>query len=118
MAAPAQGITVQEEGREVAYTYLASLEELKKTGQLTRWVEDHDILLYEYEGQIKALSNVCRHFGGPVGYHKAKNGEFTCLWHNWRYSCKDGSCLTHPGLPLRQYTLKIVDEKIYIDLLG
>ncbi len=118
MAAPAQGITVQEEGREVAYTYLASLEELKNTGQLTRWVEDHDILLYEYEGEIKALSNVCRHFGGPVGYHKAKNGEFTCLWHNWRYSCKDGSCLSHPGLPLRQYTLKIVDDKIYIDLLG
>jgi len=111
-------ITVQEAGREVAYRYLASVEELKKTGQLTRWIDDHDILLYECEGETKALSNVCRHFGGPVGYHKAKDGIFVCLWHNWKFSCKDGSCLTHPGLPLRRYALKIVDGKIYVDLLG
>lgn len=118
MATGANAITVQQEGRDVEYTYLASIPELKKTGQLTRWVKGHDILLYEYEGEIKALSNVCRHFGGPVGYHKHEDGVFTCLWHNWRYSCKDGSCLTHPGLPLRQYILKIVNDKIYIDLLG
>jgi methionine sulfoxide reductase heme-binding subunit len=104
--------------RQQDYQCVASLEELKKTGQLTRWLNDHDILLYEYEGQIKALSNICRHFGGPVGYHKAKNGVFTCLWHNWRFSCADGSCLSHPGLPLRQYPVKILDGNVYVDLLG
>jgi methionine sulfoxide reductase heme-binding subunit len=104
--------------REVDYQFVASLEELKKTGQLTRWINDHDILLYEYKGEIKALSNICRHFGGPVGYHKAKDGVFTCLWHNWRYSCADGSCLSHPGLPLRQYPVKLSDGKIFVDLLG
>lgn len=118
MTSASAAITVKEEGREVAYQYLASVEELKRVGQLTRWVGDHDILLYEYEGQIKALSNICRHFGGPVGYHKGKDGVFVCLWHNWKFSCKDGSCLTHPGLPLRQYALKIMDEKIYVDLVG
>jgi len=118
MAATAQAVIVQQAGREVTYTYLASLAELKKTGQLTRWVGDHDILLYEYNGEVKALSNICRHFGGPVGYHKAKDGVFTCLWHNWRFSCADGSCLSHPGLPLRQYALKIIDDNIYVDLLG
>jgi sulfoxide reductase heme-binding subunit YedZ len=107
-----------EEGRQPDFRFVASVDELKKTGQLTRWVEDHDILLYEFEGQIKAISNICRHFGGPVGYHKAKDGTFTCLWHNWQYSCKDGSCISHPGLPLRQYALKIDDNKIYVDLLG
>lgn len=102
-----------------SYCFLATVDELKqKGGQLTRWVNDHDILLYEFEGEIKALSNICRHFGGPVGYHKAKKGVFTCLWHNWEFSCKDGTCLTHPGLPLRQYKLKIEDGKIYVNLLG
>lgn len=110
-------IKVKEEETEVTYQFLATVKELKKTSQLSRWIDDHDILLYEHEGQIKAISNVCRHFGGPVGFHKAKNGVFTCLWHNWQYSCKDGSCLTHPGLALRQYDIKIVDEKIYINLL-
>jgi methionine sulfoxide reductase heme-binding subunit len=118
MSTGAKLTVVQGEGREPDFRYLASVDELKKTGQLTRWIDDHDILLYEYDGQIKAISNICRHFGGPVGYHKNKDGVFTCLWHNWKYSCKDGSCLSHPGLPLRQYALNIVDNKIYVDLLG
>ena len=111
-------IKVNEQGSEATYQFLTTLKELKKDGQLTRWIDDHDILLYEYEGEIKAISNVCRHFGGPVGYHKCKKGVFTCLWHNWQYSAKDGSCLTHPGLPLRQYDIKVIDEKIYINLSG
>lgn len=109
----------KEEGTEAIYQFLSTVEELKKCGgQLTKWLDDHDILLYEFEGEIKAISNICRHFGGPVGYHKAKNGIFTCLWHNWQFSCKDGSNLTHCGLPLRNYDVKIVDGKIYINLLG
>jgi nitrite reductase/ring-hydroxylating ferredoxin subunit len=106
------------DGDKGTYQFLATMEELRKDGQLTRWIDDHDILLYEHEGEIKAISNICRHFGGPVGYHKAKDGVFTCLWHNWRYSCADGACLSYPGLSLRQYGLKIDGDKIYINLLG
>jgi methionine sulfoxide reductase heme-binding subunit len=104
--------------RKEDYQCVASLQELTNTGQITRWINDHDILLYIHRGEVKALSNVCRHFGGPVGYHKAKDGVFTCLWHNWRFSSEDGSCLSHPGLPLRQYPVKISEGKIYVDLLG
>ncbi|OGZ47387.1 MAG: hypothetical protein A3J54_02265 [Candidatus Ryanbacteria bacterium RIFCSPHIGHO2_02_FULL_45_13b] len=111
-------ITAQENGVNTTYHFLARVEELKKDGQLTRWIADHDILLYEHEGEVKAISNVCRHFGGPVGFHKAKGGKFTCLWHNWEYSCKNGACLSHPGLSLRTYPVKIIEQNIYINLLG
>jgi len=101
------------------FQFLASQEELDKSGgQMTRWVGDHDVLLYKHEGQIKALSNICRHFGGPVGFHKAQDGKFRCLWHNWEFSCDDGTCLTHSGLPLREYQLKIENNNIYVNLLG
>lgn len=100
------------------FQFLAKKSELKKDGQLTKWVNDHDILLYEHNGELKAISNICPHFGGPVGYHKAENGIFTCLWHNWEFSCDDGSCKTNPGLTLRQYELKLEGENIYVNLLG
>ena len=101
------------------YTFLATMQELEKDGQLTRWVEDHDILLYIFEGQVKALSNICRHFGGPVGYRKAKDGKFTCLWHNWQFDCDSGACDTNAATPLRQYNdLKIENGLVYINLLG
>ena len=111
-------IIVAEGGTNSTYHFLATTAELAEASQLTRWIEDHDILLYTHEGEVKALSNICRHFGGPVGYHKAKGGVFTCLWHNWQYASKDGACLTAPGLSLRQYALKIVGDNIYVNLLG
>ena len=111
-------IKLDKKSKEPAYQFLATVEELRKAGQLTKWIDDHDILLYEFNGEIKAISNICRHFGGPVGFHKGEKGVFTCLWHNWKFSMKDGSCLTCPSLPLRQYDIKIVDEKIYINLNG
>jgi len=49
---------------------------MRRTSQITSWVDDHDILLYEYEGQIRAISKICRHFEGPMGSHKAKDGVF------------------------------------------
>ena len=109
MSTEATKIKISEKGTEVTYQFLANLEELKKCGQLTKWIDDHDILLYKYEGKIKAISNICRHFGGPVGYHKQKKGVFTCLWHCWQYSLEDGSCITHPGLPLRTYDIKVIN---------
>lgn len=118
MSAPAKDVKAPDQGHGEDFRFLATTQELGKTGQLSRWIDGHDILLYEYEGQVRAISNICRHFGGPVGYHKAQGGVFTCLWHNWRYAAKDGSCLDHPGLPLRQYQVKIADDKIYVNLLG
>jgi nitrite reductase/ring-hydroxylating ferredoxin subunit len=100
------------------YVFLAKLSELDKYDQLTKWVDDHDILLYRHKGELKAISNICPHFGGPVGYHQAQKGVFTCLWHNWEFSCSDGKCLTHPGLDLRNYELKVLGEDIYVNLLG
>lgn len=110
-------IIISELGQQRVCPFLASMDELSKHGQLTKWIEGHDILLYIFEGKVKAISNICRHFGGPVGYHKAKGGKFTCLWHNWEYDCSSGACLTNSNLPLREYSLHIRDQKIYIDLL-
>ena len=49
----------KEEGTEAIYQFLSTVEELKKCdGQLTKWIDDHDILLYEFEGdEVYALVN-------------------------------------------------------------
>jgi len=118
MSETPEKIVREYDGKTVEYVFLAHKDELAANRQLTRWVGEHDILLYEYEGSIRALSNVCRHFGGPVGFHQAKDGVFTCLWHCWQYSCEDGACITQPRLPLRRYPLLIEGDDIYVDLLG
>jgi len=113
-----KGNTVQpcdESGSE--YIRIADFTELKPHGQFTKWVEDHDILVYEHEDQIKAVSNICPHFGGPVGFHKMQGGYFTCLWHNYKFSAEDGRCITNKHLCLRQYKLKVEDGGIWVQLV-
>lgn len=99
------------------FTKLAKVSELEPHGQFSKWIGGHDVLVYRHEGQIKAISNICIHFGGPVGFHKMKNDRFTCLWHNYEFGAKDGTCLTNPNLKLRQYALKVVSEEIWIQLV-
>jgi nitrite reductase (NADH) small subunit len=105
-----------ENAADFAFRRIASVAELEPHGQFSKWVDDHDILVYRHNGQIKAISNICPHFGGPVGYHKAKDGVFTCLWHNYRFEAENGRCLTNRHLCLRGYKVKVEDGGIFVQL--
>ena len=96
---------------------IASLSELEPYGQFSKWVDDYDILVFRQDGQIKALSNICPHFGGPVGYHQMKGGVFICLWHNYRFEASTGRCLTNDHLCLRSYKIKVEDGGIWVQLV-
>ena len=41
-------------------------------------------------GRIFALSNVCRHQGGPLGEGRILAGCLTCPWHGYQYHVEDG----------------------------
>jgi nitrite reductase/ring-hydroxylating ferredoxin subunit len=94
------------------------LSELEPHGQFSRWSHGHDVLVYRYQGELKAISNICRHFGGPIGYHQMKDGVFTCLWHCYQFSAADGACLTKPKLAARQYKVWTEgDSSIWVQLV-
>lgn len=96
---------------------IGNVSELEPAGQFSRWVKNHDILLFRINGTVRALSNVCPHFGGPVGYHKLRDGVFTCLWHNLQFCADDGQCLTVRKFKLREYKVKIENDDIYVQLV-
>ena len=97
---------------------IGNLKDLEKNNQFSRWVEDHDILIYQFNNKIRAISNICPHFGGPIGYHeiKKKNGVnvFTCLWHNLQYNVDTGKCLTQKNFCLRKYEVSLEQSDIYV----
>jgi len=35
-------------------------------------LDGHDILIFKYNNLIQGISNICPHFGGPIGYHEIK----------------------------------------------
>ena len=99
------------------FTRIGAVAELEPHGQFSKWIDGHDVLVYRHEGQVKAMSNICRHFGGPIGYHKMKDGVFTCLWHCYQFSAADGACLTNAHLASRMYKVDVKDDAIWVQLV-
>jgi methionine sulfoxide reductase heme-binding subunit len=49
------------------------------------------IAVFKYDGRISAVSNVCRHQGGPLGEGKIIDGCITCPWHGYQYLPETGA---------------------------
>ncbi len=48
------------------------------------------IAVFRFDGQVAAVSNVCRHQGGPLGEGRVIDGCITCPWHGYQYRPEDG----------------------------
>lgn len=49
------------------------------------------VAVFRHDGQISAVSNVCRHQNGPLGEGKIIDGCITCPWHGYQYRPHDGA---------------------------
>lgn len=98
------------------FVKIGTLDELKDHGQFSRWSNNHDVLVYRWKEEIKAISNICPHFGGPVGFHRLKDGKFTCLWHNFEFSAETRECVYGIKARLREYQVQIIENDIFIRL--
>lgn len=76
---------------------------------------DAQVAVFRYDGKASALSNYCKHQGGPLGEGRIIDGCVTCPWHGYQY-------LPHNGrspLPFKEkvntYQLHLIDGYIFID---
>jgi nitrite reductase (NADH) small subunit len=100
-------------------------------------VDGTEIGVFEYQGELFAYENVCRHQGGPVcegtvlgeveailGDDNIQLGErfstesmhLICPWHGWEYDLRTGRCATDPALALRKYDVYERDGELYVVL--
>jgi nitrite reductase/ring-hydroxylating ferredoxin subunit len=66
------------------------------------------IAVFRFDGQVAAVSNVCRHQGGPLGEGRVIDGCITCPWHGYQYRPEDG-CSPPP------YTQRIATYRTRIE---
>jgi len=70
--------------------------------------------VYLQDGRVFALSNACRHQGGPVGEGRIVHGCITCPWHGFQYKAEDG-CSPPPFTEvLPTYPVRIIEGEIYL----
>lgn len=71
------------------------------------------IAVFRSKGRIFALSNVCRHQGGPLGEGKVIDDCVTCPWHGFQYRA-DGKSPPPYNEEVAVYQTRIVDGVVYV----
>ncbi len=71
------------------------------------------IALFRTASGWHALSNVCRHWGGPLA-EGGVEGEFVmCPWHGWRYDVRTGAT-DHPDAEVKVYPVTVRDGEVFV----
>lgn len=72
------------------------------------------IAVFRYDGLVAAVSNVCRHQGGPLGEGQVIDGCITCPWHGYQYRPEDG-CSPPPFTEqITTYRTRVVQGVIWV----
>lgn len=73
------------------------------------------IAVFRFDGQVAAVSNVCRHQGGPIGEGRVVDGCITCPWHGYQYRPQDG-CSPPPFTErIATYRTRIEEGVVFVD---
>ena len=100
----------------MAWTKLATLGELPKDSVIEVEHEGDLYAICNAGGEIRALSGVCPHEGGPLGQGTLIQGMIVCPWHMWEFDSRNGACLVDERLGVPAYGVKIEDTSILVDL--
>jgi NAD(P)H-dependent nitrite reductase small subunit len=79
-------------------------------------VEDVAVALFNLDGTIYALDNMCQHAGGPLGEGKIVKDIVVCPWHGYRYHIKTGRYLKNPDMSVACYQVKVEQGKIAVSV--
>jgi nitrite reductase/ring-hydroxylating ferredoxin subunit len=98
------------------WTKLAALKDLPP-GELIE--VEHNSSLYalcNVDGDIRAVSGLCPHEGGPLG-EGVLNGDFIgCPWHMWEFDSKTGACSFGEACAIPTFPVKIEGHNILVDI--
>jgi nitrite reductase/ring-hydroxylating ferredoxin subunit/multimeric flavodoxin WrbA len=76
-----------------------------------------EIAVFNVQEKYYAISNICKHVGGPLSQGTVKEKIVTCPWHGWKYSIIDGKSPHEGGDSVNSYETKIIEEKLYVNLV-
>jgi methionine sulfoxide reductase heme-binding subunit len=72
------------------------------------------IAVFRDGDKIHAVSNVCRHQGGPLGEGRIVDGCVTCPWHGFQYRPEDGRAPAPYTEKIATYGTRIIEGVIWV----
>lgn len=95
---------------------VAAVDEMEDArAKIVRPVSGEAIAVFRDGDKISAVSNVCRHQGGPLGEGKIIDGCITCPWHGFQYRMEDGQSPPPFTEKIATYATRVIDGIVYVN---
>lgn len=94
----------------------ASLAALPEGQTLALELGGYSLLLSRFGERVTCFENACAHMGMTMDGGEIEAGIITCPHHGFRYALESGECLTAPEVQLQPHAVRVVGERIEIQL--
>lgn len=96
---------------------VATLDEIPVNGSKLVEVDMFEIALFNLDGEIYAIENVCTHDGGPLVEGSIVNGhEVECPRHGARFDIRTGAALSLPAFePTNSYAVRVEGQDVWLE---
>lgn len=101
--------------QQAGYSYVCHVHELAESRAKIFCIDTERIAVYKHEGKLYAISNVCKHQGGPLGEGKILDGCITCPWHGYQYFPENGQSPPPFKEKVSTYDIMIREEKVWLN---
>jgi nitrite reductase/ring-hydroxylating ferredoxin subunit len=92
----------------------APLTEVPPGTSTTVEVEGKRVALFNVDGIIHAISDVCMHVGQSLGNGILEGKVVRCRGHNWRFDVTTGFVVGVPGTGVPSYAARVEDGRILV----
>ena len=94
---------------------VAALSEIPPGGRKLVEVDFLPVAIFNIDGEIFAVEDVCTHDGGPLVEGEAEGEEIVCPRHGARFNIKTGEALCMPAVePIECYPVKIENNESFV----
>lgn len=86
-------------------------------GSLIEIVRGDDLYaLCNIDGDVRALSGVCPHAGGPLGQGNLEGTLVTCPYHAWQFDSATGACDFNETIRVPTFPVRVENGEILVDI--
>lgn len=78
--------------------------------------KNESIAIFRHNNSLSAISNYCKHQGGPLGEGKIVDGYITCPWHGYQYYAHNGTSPPPFEEKVATYDVKVVNEEVFVKI--
>ena len=95
---------------------VAAIDEIPSGKGKAFAVEGQMIAIFNDAGTFRAIDDFCPHMGASLAEGWLDKGCVACPWHAWRFQLSDGAWLDNPKLKTKVYAVRVVDDRIEVEI--